>query len=170
VARKQKGSRRRQKAVALLQRQHQRIRNRRQDFLNNLAHDWIQRYDVIALEDLRIPNLVRNRYLAKSILGAGWGYLAQHLTHKAAEAGREVVLVNPAYTSRRCSGCGAIFEGLTLKDRHVSCACGLSLDRDQNAAWNILKAAWMVLERAGRARRGVTWPAAACVPREAAPL
>jgi putative transposase len=169
VARKQKGSRRRWKALAILQRHHQRIRNRRLDFLNNLAHDLIERYDVIGLEDLRIPNLVRNGHLAKSILDAGWGYLVRHLTHKAAEAGREVVLVNPAYTSRTCSACGAIFERLTLSDRHVSCCCGLSLDRDHNAALNILKAALILLERAGRARWGITWPAAACVPQEAAP-
>jgi putative transposase len=107
--------------------------------------------------------------LAKSILDAGWGYLIAHLTHKAAEAGREVVLVNPAYTSRTCSRCGAIFEHLTLSDRHVSCACGLSLDRDHNAALNILKAALMLLERAGRARWDLTWPAAASVSQEAAP-
>jgi putative transposase len=80
-----------------------------------------------------------------------------------------VVLVNPAYTSRRCSGCGAVFEHLTLSVRHVSCACGVSLDRDQNAAINILKAALILLERAGRARWGSTWPVAACVLQEATP-
>jgi putative transposase len=169
VARKKKGRSNRRKAVVALKRQHQRIGNRRKDYLNNLAHDLVERYDVIGLEDLRITNLVRNRQLAKSILDAGWGYLIAHLTHKAAEAGREVVLVNPAYTSRTCSRCGAIFEHLTLSDRHVSCACGLSLDRDHNAALNILKAALMLLERAGRARWDLTWPAAASVSQEAAP-
>src|SRR5262249_44444671 len=109
VARKQKGGSNRRKAVEALQRQHQRVSRRREDFLNKLAHDLIQQHDVIALEDLRIPNLVRNRHLAKSILDAGWGYLVAHLTHKAAEAGREVVLVEPAYTSKTCSRCGAIF-------------------------------------------------------------
>jgi putative transposase len=170
VSRKQKGSGNRRKAVVTLLRAHQRISNRRKDFLNNLAHELIQRYDVIGLEDLRIQNMVRNHHLAKSILDAGWGYLVARLTHKAAEAGREVLLVNPANTSKRCSGCGAIFENLTLSVRHVSCACGVSLDRDHNAALNILRAALERLERAGRARWGGTWPVAACVPQEAAPL
>lgn len=170
VARKTKGGKNRRKAVVVLKRHHQRIGNRRKDFLNNVAHELIERYDVIGLEDLRIPNMVRNPNLAKSILDAGWGYLVTHLTHKAAEAGREVVLVNPAYTSKACSGCGTFFEHLTLKDRHVSCSCGLSLDRDHNAALNILKAALILLDRAGRARWGITWPVAACVPQEAAPL
>jgi putative transposase len=170
VARKKKGGSNRRKAVVALKRHHQQISNGRKDFLNNLAHDLIQGYDVIALEDLRIPNMVRNRHLAKSILDAGWGYLVTHLTHKAAEAGREVVLVNPAYTSKTCSRCGAMFDGLTLADRHVSCSCGLSLDRDHNAALNILHAALILLGRAGRARWSITWPVAASVLQEAAPL
>jgi putative transposase len=152
VARKKKGGSNRRKAVAVLKRHHQRIGNRRKDFLNNLAQELIVRYDVIGVEDLRIPNMVRNPHLGKSILDAGWGYLVAHLTHKAAEAGREVVLVNPAYTSKTCSGCGAIFENLTLSVRHVSCSCGLSLDRDHNAAINILKAAFELLDRLGRSR------------------
>jgi putative transposase len=115
--------------------------------------------------------MVRNPHLGKSILDAGWGYLVAHLTHKAAEAGREVVLVNPAYTSKTCSGCGAIFENLTLSVRHVSCSCGLSLDRDHNAAINILKAAFELSERAGRVRWGLTWrQSGSCVPQEATPL
>jgi putative transposase len=170
VARKKKGGHRRRKAVAALKRHHQHVSNRRKDFLNNLAHDLVQSYDIIGLEEIRISNLVRNRHLATSILDAGWGYLVAHLTHKAVEAGREVILVNPAYTSKTCSGCGAIFENLTLSDRHVTCSCGVSLDRDHNAAINILKAALILLDRAGRARRGITWPVAASVLREAASL
>jgi putative transposase len=138
VARRQKGGSNRRKAVVALKRQHQRVGNRRQDFLNKLALDLIRRHDVLVLEDLRIPNMVRNRHLSKSILDAGWGCLIRHLTHKAAEAGRVVHLVNPANTSRTCSRCGAVFEHLTLSVRHVSCVCGLSLDRDHNAAINIL--------------------------------
>jgi putative transposase len=169
VARKKQGASNRRKAVEALKRQHQRISRRREDFLKKLAHALIQQHDVIALEDLSIPNLVRNRHLAKSILDAGWGYLVTHLMHKAAEAGREVVLVDPAYTSQTCSRCGALFEGLTLADRHVSCSCGLSLDRDHNAALNILKTALILLDRAGRARWGITWPVTACVLQEAVP-
>ena len=84
-------------------------------------------------------DMVHNHHLSKSILDAGWGYFVSQLTHKAEEAGRVVELVNPAYTSKTCSGCGFVFENLTLKDRWIDChVCGLSIDRDHNAAINIL--------------------------------
>ena len=66
-------------------------------------------------------------------------YFTQRLLAKAVEAGREIIFVEPAGTSKTCSSCGAKFEGLTLKDRWVKCKCGLSIDRDINAAINILK-------------------------------
>jgi len=159
VARRARGGANRRKAVEALTRHHERIANRRKDFLNKLTHALIERYDRIALEDLQITNLVGNRRLSKSILDAGWSYLKQRLMCKAEEAGREVVLVNPAYTSKTCSRCGTLFESLTLADRWVSCRCGLSLDRDHNAAINILN-------RAGHARWGITWPTEASVPQE----
>jgi putative transposase len=162
VARRKKGSASRRKAVLQLQRQHERIANTRKDFLNKLAHNLITRYDRIALEDLRITNMVRNRHLAKSILDAGWGYLVQHLTSKAAEAGRLVLLIDPRYTSKTCSQCGHIFESLSLSDRWIDCGCGLSLDRDHNAAINILN-------RAGQVRWGVSSPVGG-LPQEAAPF
>ncbi|UFP95629.1 RNA-guided endonuclease InsQ/TnpB family protein [Gloeobacter morelensis] len=139
VARKKKGGTHRKKAVWVLQKQHARIANRRKDFLNKVAYRLIGRYDRIAIEDLRINNLVRNQHLAKSILDAGWGYLTQRLTHAAGSAHRVVRLVNPAYTSKTCSCCGALFEHLTLGDRWMECPCGLSMDRDENAARNILR-------------------------------
>jgi len=138
VARKKKGGRNRRKTVLQLQRHHERVKNRRQDFLNKVAHRLISRYDLIALEDLRIKNMVRNHHLSKSILDAGWNYLTQRLESKAESAGRRVEFVPAAYTSKTCSHCGTIFENLTLSDRWVDCACGLSLDRDHNAAVNIL--------------------------------
>jgi putative transposase len=160
VSRRIKGSASRRKSVVALRKQHERIANQRKDYLNKLAYGFVKRYDQIALEDLQILNMVRNRHLSKSILDAGWGYFKQHLMHKAAEAGREVILVAPAYTSQECSRCGTRFEGLTLQDRWVECGCGLALDRDHNAAINILK-------RAGRARGSVTWPVTASVLPEA---
>ena len=138
VARRTKGGKNRRKAVAILQCQHERIGNQRKDFLNKLACDLTTRYDKIALEDLIITRMVHGN-LAKSILDAGWGYLVQRITHKAASAGRVVVLVDPRYTSKTCSQCGHVFEALSLSDRWIDCACGLSLDRDHNAAINILK-------------------------------
>lgn len=163
VSRRKLGGSNRCKAVAALQWQHERIANRRKDYLNKLAHGLIERYDRIALEDLQIVNMAQNRHLSKSIMDAGWGYLKLHLAHKAEEAGRVVYLVNPAHTSKTCSQCGGVFETLTLSDRWVSCSCGLSLDRDVNAARNILK-------RAGHARWGLTYPVGESVPQEAAAL
>jgi putative transposase len=138
VSRRKIGGSNRRKAVLALQRQHEHIANSRKDFLNKVACSLIARYDLIALEDLQIKGMVRNHHLSKSILDAGWGYLKQRLIDKAAEAGRQVVLVNPSYTSKTCSSCGVLFEGLSLKDRWIECSCGLSMDRDVNAALNTL--------------------------------
>lgn len=163
IARRKLGGSNRRKAVAALQVQHERIANRRKDALDKLAHDLIERYDRIALEDLQISNMVRNRRLSKSIMDSGWGYLKTHLTHKAAEAGRVVMLVDPAHTSDTCSQSGHVLEGLTLADRWVSCVCGLSMDRDHNAARNILN-------RAGRARWGQSTATGLRLPQEPAAL
>lgn len=163
MARRKKGGANRRKAVRAIAIQHQRVGNRRKDFLAKLAHSLVGRYDLIALEDLRIENMVKNRHLAKSIMDSGWGYFRTHLAHKAAEAGRVMVLVDPAYTSQTCSACGNRFpEHIDLSIRQVSCSCGLTLDRDVNAARNILS-------RAGRARWEPT-SALAAVSQEAAPL
>lgn len=159
VARRKKGGKNRRKAVVMLQRQHERIANQRRDYLNKLAHDLTTRYERIALEDLTITRMVHGN-LAKSILDAAWGYLVQRLRDKAASAGRVVVLVDPRNTSKTCSGCGAAFEELTLADRWVECACGLSLDRDHNAALNIKN-------RAGQVRWGISSPLGG-LPQEAA--
>ena len=167
VARRKKGSYNRAKAVIQLRRLHERIANSRKDFLNKLVYSLVEQYDLIALEDLQILNMVQNHHLAKSILDGGWGYLKQQLAFKAAEAGRELVLVNPAYTSKTCSSCGQIFENLTLADRWVECDCGLSLDRDINAARNILfRALKFVQDRDGQSRWAITWAVAPCGPKK----
>lgn len=144
VSRRKTGGSNRRKAVLELQHQHLHIANCRKDYLDKLVHLFITNFDVIALEDLQIQEMVRNHHLSKSILDAGWGYLKTHLVSKAVEAGREVVLVDPASTSKTCGSCGSVFDELSLADRWVDCRCGLSMDRDVNAALNILK-------RAGRA-------------------
>ena len=162
VARRKLGGVNRRRAIRAVARQHAYVANRRMDFLKKLVYGLISRYDRIAVEDLQIPNMVRNPRLAKSILDAGWGYFRMHLSFKAAWAGKTVVAVPPAYTSKTCSACGAVFENLTLADRWVRCDCGLSMDRDENAALNLLAL--------GRGAWGVTWPVAVCVPQEAAGL
>ena len=133
VSRRTLGSANRRKAVLALQSWHEHISNSRRDYLNKLANYFVSHYDRIAIEDLQITGMVRNHHLSKSILDAGWGYLKQRLIDKAEEAGRQVVLVNPSYTSKACCSCGTVFADLSLADRWLDCACGLSMDRDVNA-------------------------------------
>ena len=117
VSRRKIGGANRRKAVLALQCQHEYIANSRKDFLNKVAHSLIARYDFIALEDLQIKGMVRNHHLSKSILDAGWGYLKQRLADKAVEAGRQVVLVNPPYTSQDCSNpnCRRRYTSIALR-------------------------------------------------------
>ena len=152
----------------LLQKHHEHIKNQRRDYLNKGIFSLIQRYDLIALEDLQINNMVKNHNLSKSILDSGWGFLKQRLTNKAAEAGRELVLVNPAYTSKTCSSCGVVFENFDLSVRWMECSCGLSIDRDVNAAINILNKA--LKNWTGHVRWELTRAVAPCVSQEAASL
>lgn len=144
ISRRKIGGSNRSKAIRDLQRHHAHMRNQRRDFLNKTVRELINQSDLVAIEDLHINNMVRNHKLAKSILDVGWGYFKLQLLHKAEYAGKTVVIVPAAYTSITCSDCGALFENLTLADRWVNCDCGLSLDRDHNAAINILKRAGQV--------------------------
>ena len=142
LQRKPKGSQNRYKALLRVQRLHEHVKNQRGDYLHKLTHALVHQYDLIAVEDLQIINLVKNRKLSKHILDSGWGLFRQLLQSKAVDAGKEAVLVNPAYTSKTCSCCGSIKDDLELSDRWYDCAyCGLSLDRDHNAAINILQQA-----------------------------
>lgn len=138
LARKKQGSKNRRKAKHQLQRHHNHVKNQRLDYAHKLSYTLVKHYDLMALEQLKVKNMVRNKHLSKSILDAGWSTFTTLLTNKAVDAGRQAIIVNPAYTSKTCSCCGALFEDLTLADRWVECSCGLSLDRDHNAAINIL--------------------------------
>ena len=141
LARARRGSHRRRCCLRAVQRQQEHVANQRRDFLHKLSTHLIRSYDGLALEDLRVHNMVKNHHLSKSILDSGWSAFGQYLAYKAANAGRQVALVDPAYTSRTCSCCGAVFQDFDLATRWVTCACGLSLDRDHNAAINILRRA-----------------------------
>jgi putative transposase len=145
VSRRQKGSNRRRIAVKQLTRVHQHIRNQRCDFHHQVARKLINQYDVIAYENLNITGLARGR-LAKPITDAGWGGFLSMLSDKAAEAGRELVRVNPNGTSQRCL-CGARAKTLAVR-WHYCPRCQLSVPRDQAAAMEIL--------RLGLSRREVT--------------
>jgi putative transposase len=96
---------------------------------------------LIAVEKLNVNGMVKNHCLAKSISDAAWSQFRSVLTQKAESAVRRIVEVNPAYTSQTCSRCGNVAKK-TLKERwHFCPICSLSLDRDTNAAFNILKTA-----------------------------
>jgi putative transposase len=143
LARKKRGSKNRRKALNCVQRQHLHVGNQRSDYLHKLSTQMVRICDGLALEDLATRNMVRNPHLSKSILDSGWSIFKQYLLYKAGSAGREIRFVNPAYTSKCCSSCGQTFPDFCLSTRWVKCACGLSLDRDHNAAINILrKAGW----------------------------
>jgi len=142
LARKKRGSKNRRKTVKRVQRQHMHVANQRSDYLHKLSTELVRASDGIALEDLATRNMVKNPHLSKSILDSGWGMFKQYLLYKAGSAGREIRLVNPAYTSQTCPQCSKV-EKIDLSVRWVDCECGLSLDRDHRAAINILiQAGW----------------------------
>jgi putative transposase len=123
----------------IVARVHERIVWRRGDFAHQHSRRIVNRFDLIAVEDLSVNRMLHNRCLAKSIADAAWTQFAASLSHKAAWAGRSYVAVDPAYTSRDCSGCGHR-QPLSLADRIYACpCCRLIFDRDLNAARNILR-------------------------------
>lgn len=136
VARRKKGSHCRRKAVLLLQKVHQRIANRRLDFLHKESTKLVRQYGTIAVESLNIKGLSRGM-LAKQVHDASWSTFIRLLTYKAAEAGRRLVEVDCAYTSQTCPSCGVI-EKKKLSQRIHSCECGYSTHRDIAAAQIIL--------------------------------
>lgn len=140
ISRKKKGSTNRKKAINKLGRKHLKISRQREEHAKRLARCVIQSNDFVAYEDLRIRNLVKNHCLAKSINDAGWYQFRKWLEYFGKKMGRVTVAVNPAYTSQICSNCGAVVKKSLSTRTHV-CACGCRLDRDENAAINILNRA-----------------------------
>jgi putative transposase len=137
LSKQKRGSRARRKARKVVSRIHERIRNRRHDFVHQTARRLVNRYGVIGVEKLNVKGMVKNHCLAKSISDASWSMFRSVLTGKAERANRLVVAVNPAYTSQRCSGCGDIQKKSLSVRTHRCFVCGLVLDRDTNAAVNI---------------------------------
>ncbi|HKB47007.1 MAG TPA: transposase, partial [Ktedonobacterales bacterium] len=127
---------RRRKVVA---RVHERIAWRRGDFAHQHSRRIADVFDLIAVEDLSVNQMVHNHCLAKSIQDAAWSQFTALIAYKAAWAGRQYVAVNPAYSSQDCSQCGHR-QTLSLSDRTYICpCCGVVLDRDYNASLNILR-------------------------------
>ena len=162
VSRKKKGGHNRRKAVKLLAKNHLNVKRQRADFAHKVADNLVKHYGRIAVEDLRIKNMVRNHHLALSISDAGWGQFVSILSYKAEYAGREFVQVNPNGTSQICSGCGATVKKSLSTRIHNCPACGLSLNRDFNAALNI--------KRLGLSLWDSTCDSGQCVSQEAVAL
>ena len=141
LSRRKRGSKRRVKQREVVARCHERIANQRKDFQFKAAHRLLLRCDEVAVEDLKIKNMVKNHYLAKSISDAGWGSFRLKLQSKAASAGKQFTKVKPHHTSQKCSGCNEVVPKQLSVRIHDCPHCGLVLDRDHNAAINIKKAA-----------------------------
>jgi putative transposase len=145
-----KGTPERKKALKVVERIHERIANRRNDFANQVGRQLVNRFGVIVFEDLDIRNMLKNHRLAKSISDVAWNMLVRSTESKAAYAGSKVVLVDPRKTSQMCSRCGLIAKK-DLSERVHSCSeCGLSMDRDLNAAINILRLGMQSLRKSDR--------------------
>lgn len=130
-----KGTKRRHKAGKQLSKHYQKVARQRRDFHFKTAKWLLDKYDIIAHEDLNIKGLAKTR-LSKSILDAGWGEFIDIVKVKAERAGRLTVAVNPSGTSQNCSSCG-LKVPKTLAERVHKCTCGLEICRDWNAAINI---------------------------------
>jgi putative transposase len=141
LAKKQKNSANRAKARIKVARVHARIGDRRRDLLHKLSTRLIRENQTVAIEDLAVRNMIKNHSLARSISDASWRELRSMLEYKAQWYGRTVVAVDRWFpSSRMCSTCGVLAESLPLNIREWTCRCGVTHDRDHNAAINILAA------------------------------
>ena len=151
LARCQQGSANRQKAKVKVARQHARVADARRDFLHKASTDLVRRFDGIAVEDLAVGNMVRNRPLAKAISRTGWAQFRAFLAYKAERYGRELAVVDRWYpSSKTCSACGHLLASLSLGTRSWVCpGCGVLHQRDVNAAKNIVLTAGLAVAACG---------------------
>ena len=142
LSRKMKGSKRRAKAKDRVARLHARITNRRTDTLHKLTARLAQTYSDICIEDLNVAGMVKNHHLAKVISDVSFYELRRQLEYKTAKTGAKLHVIDRWYpSSKTCSNCGSVKTKLSLKERTYKCEhCGLVIDRDLNAAINIMVA------------------------------
>ncbi|MCJ7610412.1 transposase [Candidatus Bathyarchaeota archaeon] len=138
-SRRRKDSSNREKTGIRVAKLSERVANQRRDFAYKTARMIVNRYERVYVEDLKIQNMQRNHSLSKSIGDAGWGLLRNALTYMTHMSEGVIAFVNPRGTSQTCSGCGAYVEKDLAVRVHVCPYCGLVLDRDVNAARNILR-------------------------------
>ncbi|MCA1995062.1 MAG: transposase [Coleofasciculus sp. S288] len=141
----EKQSKRFHKARIQVARKHLDISRQRKDFVIKLARNVIQSNDLVAYENLQVRNMVKNHKLAKSISDASWSMFREWVEYFAKLFGRVVVAVPPHYTSQNCSHCGQIVKKSLSVRTHSCPACRTVLDRDENAAINILMKALEIL-------------------------
>lgn len=140
LSRKKQGSNNRLKTKTAFAKAWRRVRNRRADTSHKVSHHLANNYSTIIFEDLHVPSMVKNHRLASAITDASWGQLRRLTAYKAERRGGRVVLVNPSGTSQKCSGCGEVVRKELSERVHRCPRCKLTLDRDVNAARNVLKA------------------------------
>ena len=157
VARRSKGSKRRERAKARLQKAYEYSTNQSDDYLHKLSDTLVKSgYTSFAVEDLHIQNMVRNHRLAQSIQNASWNRFINMLSYKAESAGMKVIKVDARNTSKECSNCGNI-QDMPLSIREYNCSrCGMRLDRDINASINILHKATTLGQRGSHAQGDMT--------------
>jgi putative transposase len=119
---------------------HLKIERQRRDFHFKVAHRYALLYALIVVEHLNIQGMVKNRRLSKSIMDASWAAFLKILQYKAESAGSEVRRIDARYTTQRCSNCGELTPKSLSVRTHVCQQCSFVMDRDHNAAVNILRA------------------------------
>lgn len=149
VSRKKRGGKNRKKAVQRLRKCHAKVCNLRHDHRHKTSVNLCRRYGLIAVEDLNIRGMLKNRRLSRAIADAAWGGFIATLKHKAESAGVSVVEVSARGTSQECSRCGAVVLKKLSERVHRCPHCGLVLHRDINAARVILARALARTEPAG---------------------
>jgi len=132
-----KGSSNQWKEKLRLAKIHQKIKYQRNDFLHKISKYYVDSYDTIFVEELKIKNMVKNHHLAKSIYDSSWNSFFQKLEYKAANAGILFTKVAPHGTSQSCSNCGRMVKKTLAIRTHCCPHCGLVIDRDYNASLNI---------------------------------
>ena len=139
LSRKVKGSNNWKKAKAKLSESYEKVKNQRKDFAHKVSRMYVNTYDQIIVEDLNIKQLKEHKFKStrKSVSDVSWNQFISFLTYKAESAGKSLIKVNPKNTSQICSFCGSYVQK-DVSVRLHTCNCGLSLDRDYNAALNIL--------------------------------
>jgi len=140
LSKQNEGSPERKRVKKIISRIHERIANRRNNFCHQEARKLVNRFGIICIEDLNINKIKRDNFrnINRSINDVAWGRFAQYLAYKAESAGRQLIRVNPAYTSQTCSRCGYRQVKKLLDRIHHCSLCNFKIDRDHNASLNIL--------------------------------